>query len=428
LSRIRKRYWLYIDSYIYISQKKGNVVFYNPYTGKIVEYKKNKTISRLAKQLTMPGNLLVISITEKDLNDPEIRRFVDDIRTYYMGDLLAQGHSKQKPIQMPAYVKIQRDIKYLRKDANRSVGEVLINYLDEITFYLNDSCSQHCSFCQIAFKQVPCCTARKGNGIILDINSLEKIIDDISGWSVSKINISGGNILAYPFLERFILHLNSLHIPKTFYIHYLNAFSYLDKLKIICSSYNKVKILIGFPFDVEAFKKVNDFFQILGIELIPCFLIQNVDEFDQSKKIIPNFKLESAMYYPVYNGYNMDFFREYIFVRKEDIEENRPTLRQIYINTVLNSEYFGKINIFPDGSIFSSLNMSKLGNLKKNSLYDTVFKEMKEGKSWFKRRRFVMPCKQCNYEYLCPPITSYNIIAKKYDFCHIWNHWENVSQ
>ena len=139
-----KKYWLYIDSYIHISVKKELVLFYNPYTGKMLEYNNEPVILRLVKRLLRPSNLQTILLTDRELGCPVIRDFIESIREYFLGDVIDARHSRGKPVQMPPMLKISKDVKILKKDPQRTIGEDILEYLSDVWLYINDCCHQDC--------------------------------------------------------------------------------------------------------------------------------------------------------------------------------------------------------------------------------------------------------------------------------------------
>ncbi|NIR10844.1 MAG: hypothetical protein GTN82_35950, partial [Candidatus Aminicenantes bacterium] len=206
---MKNQYWFYIDPYVHISLKGEAILFYNTYTGKIQEYIRNSLVLRLVKRLLSSRNLRVIPLKKSDLANPLIREFVDNVKEYFMGDLIDASYSEGKPIQMPPIVKIQKDVKYLKAESVRSVGEGIMHYLSEIFLYVNDSCYQNCSICDIAYKQLPFCTARKKRNLELNLQHLEKFFEEIMSSTPVTLNILGGDIFKYSGLKKLVRLIES---------------------------------------------------------------------------------------------------------------------------------------------------------------------------------------------------------------------------
>jgi pseudo-rSAM protein len=94
-------------------------------------------------------------------------------------------------------------------------------------------------------------------------------------------------------------------------------------------------------------------------------------------------------------------------------------MKQIAINKILNQNDFGKITILSNGNIHANLNNNSIGNIMKNTIEDTITIEMFSKNSWFKTREHLNPCKNCIYCLLCPPVSNYEYIFRKYNLCTI---------
>jgi len=72
----------------------------------------------------------------------------------------------------------------------------------------------------------------------------------------------------------------------------------------------------------------------------------------------------------------------------------------------------------PDGDVFANVNHSALGNVKTHSIFEIVYKEIIQGKSWLNIRN-QEPCNNCIYQWLCPPPSEYEILIGQPNLCHI---------
>lgn len=128
-------------------------------------------------------------------------------------------------------------------------------------------------------------------------------------------------------------------------------------------------------------------------------------------------QLKNTEITPAYNGENLAFFEENIYLTKEDLAGPNLDKREVFANQAINTNYFGKITIKSDGNIYANANMSPLGNID-NSLKEILTKEMELGTSWF-RVRNMEPCNSCVYQWLCPSPSNYETEIGKPNLCHI---------
>jgi pseudo-rSAM protein len=417
---MEKQYWFYIEPYVHISVKNRSVLFYNSYSGKIIEYIKKPILLKLVNQLNLPVNLRVIPLKDTDLNNAEVREFVDEMKNCFMGDLLDRSYSEGKPIQMPPMLKIKKDVKYLKADILRSEGEDMMEYLSEVSIYINDRCSQNCSFCSTGYRQFPCCTSGKSANSSLDTKQIESIFNEVKGCNRLNLNILGGDIFYYPNFEKLAAYFSSLQYPRTYFLHYLNAAIHIKELKMLSGIDTSLKIFVSSPMDIEKLRFLIEAAGYINLKIEPIFIIRGEADFEESKKLLLTLSIENPLFHVFYDGDNLKFFEKNVYIGREDIEGYKPSLKDIYARESINSNYFGTLTILSNCRIYADLNSACLGSIGRQSIYDVLLKEMKFGRSWRKTRKTVIPCKYCNYEKLCPPISNYNSAIGKYNLCRIW--------
>jgi pseudo-rSAM protein len=337
-----------------------------------------------------------------------------------MGDLLDRSYSEGKPIQMPPILKIEKDVKYLKADILRSEGEDMMEYLSEISIYINDRCSQNCSFCSAGYRQFPCCTSRNPGNSSLDPKQIESIFNEVKGSNRLNLNIRGGDNFYYPNFEKIAAYFSSLQYPKTYFLHYLNAAIHIKELRMLSGINTSLKILVPSPVDTEKLRFLIEAAGYINLKMEPIFIIRDETDFEETKKLISTLSIENPLFYVFYDGNNLRFFEKNVYIGREDIERYKPSLKDIYAREAINSNYFGTLTILSNCRIYADLNSACLGSIGRQSIYDVILKEMKFGRSWRKTRKNVIPCKYCNYEKLCPPISNYNSAIDKYNLCRIW--------
>jgi len=419
-------YWLYIDSYVHISIKKSGALLYNPLNGNILEYScndENKTILSLIRKLSTFKNHRVISLTPEQATQVETVKFIEQLRINFMGDVIEKSASSVKPFQVIPYVKIQRDMNILKKNPNTSPGDKMMTYLDELIIFINNRCSQSCPSCDRYFLQVPCCTAKPAGESILSPRQIASILDETRGSHLDAIHISGGDILSYPYWDELEPLLEKTDTPVFFYIHYLNIVEHPGRLNLFKKDRLTVRIPVIFPFDEEKMKRAFLNLYEAGIQYDLIAIIQSNEEYALLREILERLSdsvsIPGVMYLPFYNGSNTGFFKDIFYVTRGDFKDKRPQNRDIYVNSTLNRVFFGKLWIKADGSVYSNLHSSKIGKIGEYSVYDCVFRELQRGESWWKTRKRVLPCKNCNYEGLCPSISAYNYAIGRYDLCFL---------
>lgn len=417
----QKKYWFILDNYVHVSVKRNGVMFYNSLTGKILEYNGSEAVLKLVKRLHSPKNLLVTRITGKELLNPEISQLVSDLRGYFMGDLIDASLTKIKPLQMMPYAKVHKDVEVIRKTPARSVGEHMMKYLVEISLYINSACSQDCAICGSAYKQFFCCTRTKYGKEELNIQSLKDLFRQVQGAPLVRLNILGGDIFKFSKLGELLAILKTFSLKKVFYTHYLNLLQQEDKFALFPADSSSFSILVTFPVEENQWKASMELIRAQDIKAEFLFIVGSEKDVTRAEELITSFGLDVYSFHPFFNGNNLDFFERNIFLDKEDLQEAKPTDKDIHARQLVNPFHFGRLTVLSNGHIHANINTSRLGTLEKNSMHEAVYKEMYRGKNWRRIRKRTAPCKSCIFSALCPPLSNYEYVIGRNNLCNIWN-------
>jgi len=416
---MKQLYWFYLEPFVHISIKQDNVLLYNTLNGGIIDYRSNPSILRLLKKLKSKKNLLVTKLSDMDMKCPDILRFVKKVRNHFMGDIIDASLSTVKPIQMMPQLDIQKDIERFKKELKSLVGENIMNYLNEISIYINGYCQQHCSFCKKAHKQFLFCTS-KDDDRELEIETISQLLEETEGNSLSNINILGGNIFFYSKFKELTRILNQWPFLKTYYIYYLNLHDHLLKIDSMVSESSSLRILVSFPIKTNPLKQTLSWIKGKKIDNEVTFIIKSDKEMKYAEHIAAQLKMSNFSFKAYYNGRNLGFFKREVFINRQELMESPVTQKEIFLKMAINPLGFGKLVVLNDGTVYANVNEKSIGNIKDSSLYDIIYKEMYQGKSWRKLRTKVKPCKDCLYNLLCPPISNYEHAINRHHLCRIW--------
>ena len=418
-------WWYFLERYIHVSIKSQDLLLYNTLTGKHLEYKNQAEVVRFVKRLQSAGKMQVIKLTRGYLDTrPAIARFVKATRKYYMADLVDTSYSEGKPIQMLPILNIQRDIKKLKADPQRSVGEELMKTLDEVTLYIHSRVTPHLKnnylyLFKKAYKQFIFNYTDDRLPEELDIRHIRQLAEEIFGSNLTYINIAGGDIFRYKRLKELLEILSQFHAVINFYIPFtdiipnISAIQFLHTLNIAC----QLVVLIPFPIDHEAIECPVSALKKIGIPSRLEMVVQSDDHLEASEKLSEAFEMRNFSIRPFFNGRNLGFLKKHAFLTKTDILNSKPGIQDIYMRTAVNPANFGKLTILTDGRVYANVNAPFIGKLGKVSIYRMIAKEMESGRSWRRVRSKVQPCKNCLYNQLCPPLLNYEYVLNRNDLC-----------
>lgn len=419
MNKQKQKYWFYLDSYVHASWKKDSALLYNPLTGHIQEYINEPGIVKFLKRLHHPRNLLVIPVSHRELKDPALAQLVRDARQYFMGDLVEQSKSGGKPVQMQPIVKIHRDANKMKLETSRSVGEDMLKYINELNLYVKNQCRQTCAMCGDAFRQFLCCTKASTSKRELEPRHISYLLDHLDGGSLDTVNILGGDPFSYSYWNELQTTLQPRDIKKVLFCHYKNLDGREKDLQTLADRSWHLNILVNFPLDESLLERVKKNADNLGLPTAFHFIVKSADEFQRAEAAIEGMSLESIQYHPYFDGTNEEFFQAGVFIDRGTIAASKPKSRDIHARQMINPLNFGNLTAHSDGKVHANVNKKPLGTLGKNSLYDMIFKEMRDGKSWRRTRHKVKPCADCLYNSICPPLSNYEYALGRNNLCDI---------
>ena len=375
-------YWFKIEPYVHISIVNSNVLLYNTFDGSFIE-SKDIEIVKLLKETLLKENCGVVLLTAERYNLDNIRKFIMELRAKYMGDIIDIELSKSKPVQIMPFTSLVNTQELFKKQ-NFPTGKKILEYLSEISIYVDY------------------------NTNIMDLNSFLKSLPNIS-----TVNIIG-NLKDVANYKELLLVLDQFPSLKKITCNYSNVIS-LQPEFVNNFSYS---ILVNYPIDIS---KWNYSRRLLLNQSIPfecIFEVTSMDNYSQINKFIEEFGIEKHQLKPVYTGDNIDFFKENVFLTKDDILSTPLSISDFFINQSMNIFDFGKIAIMSNGDIYANVNYPILGNIHTHSIYEIISKELEEGRSWL-RIRNQAPCNTCLYQWFCPSPSNYEIAIGRPNLCHV---------
>lgn len=121
---------------------------------------------------------------------------------------------------------------------------------------------------------------------------------------------------------------------------------------------------------------------------------------------------------PILTKENISFFKQYVYLSFQDILSIHPTMKEIMRNTKLNHNFFGVLDILPNGDILPHGSNICIGNISnKNFIIDAVINEFTNNRSWRLTRNLV-GCRTCKFRYICPPISTVETSSNQFKICN----------
>ncbi len=408
-----KKYWLLLESYVFVWKNTDKILFYNTLSGKDLMVDSNGVINQLMNNLLSETNHYCIELTEDDIKEPEISSLIHLLRNRYMADLYEQSLCPQKPLVITPSVSMNEDFDRTLDNSNNIelFGQKVLKNLQTVSIQITGKCHSDCSCCNSLFRQTTWCTKGEGE---LSFQKLCGMLEQVEQSHVPYVNLLGGNILEYSCWTELVSMLKSCSFQKVLYLNIdsIDDNSVLNKMSLDSSFH--VRFCINPDFNEDKIKQSLNF-NVENSEYV--FAVTSVEDFECANGIIDKYDLKASVL-PYYTSNNLSFFEGYVFSDLEDIRNLRRTKKEIFANQKINTNYFGHLFISHTGSVYSNINFSPIGTIE-DKLSKLVFTEMKESKVWHKTRENLPVCKDCLYKYLCQSPSNYELAIGRNNLCHI---------
>lgn len=408
---VLKKYWFYLESHIYVSIKKNQMLLYDTHTNVNFLVKSLKVI-HIIDSIYKDENIGSIELDQTVLDDPIVKNFIDKVISAKMGSIMDKEIHPVKPVILPPILSLNFDVEKLKGKENLYLfmAKDISKYLLDVNIILNSSCQQDCLQCLSYNKQFFCCSKSK-NSEELTKESLDNLLRQISYFPLRTVNITGGNIYLYKHLSFFNFPSEENNKIFNFYVNYLNyeSNSYIDK--------HTVHLIINTPINYDKLR--NCILLSKGKEVKYHVIIEDIEQYENINVALTKFGIKNYKVHPFYNGQNIRFFEENVYLSQEDIVTNIISMREIFRNQKLNANNFGSLYIFPNGEIKANVNEATIGVLGENEILDVINNELLKNTAW-RCVRSSEPCKDCVYQYLCPPPSNYEKIINKKNLCNIF--------
>lgn len=409
-----KKYWLYLESFTFIFKGRQGYLFFNSVSNQNFHVFPQEKVYNLIDQLLELEQMYCIEISDIEIDKYEIWPFIKRLRDTFTGDIFSKKMIKKKPIALCPKISIMKSVERLKVHPENSVGQNLLNYLHELNIFITGHCSLDCHSCNTYAKQVITCIK---NASELNILVLKELLQNVQPTGLYKINILGGDIFSYTQWKELCLLINDLPFQAKLYNYFQNILLNFEKIKDIPK---KSTFCVVIPYNFSK-KELADSLELLernnlNFELV--FHITSNLQYSDAVSFCKKKGIEQYSILPIFTGSNKDFFQKNVFLDYESILSVSSSKKDIFSRMSLNTNDFGKLNIMNNGDIYANVNHPKLGNINNSSLYEILYSEILDGKTWL-RIRDQEPCNQCVYQWLCPSPSNYEIAIGKPNLCHV---------
>lgn len=404
-------FWFTLTKHTYVSFNSNTpLLLYNTSNGESLLVSNPECLD-IVHNVYAPSNLGVIEIEPRRL-DTQVSGFIEKSISLGIGVKMEKSLSTSKPINLLPILNLQNDVeKLISTGETHLIGDHISGYLTSLTLYITNQCNQNCEHCGEYFRQAHFCTkALKGN--FLPPETITELLEQSGSTQLKKVNVIGGNIALYPKWEELLPIFNTYAFDYHFWFHLFN----IDGIDLDVLPGHK-EIIVTCPFEEESIKKV--FGVVSGRKDITFnFLIEGEHGFSNVNDLIAQYDQINFELIPFYNGENMIFLNQNVFLDEKDILSETLEMRKIFCNQKLNFNFFGSLSVFPNGSVKVNPNTPVIGKLPDNTLLELIYKELTSNTAW-RKVRGEGKCNSCMYRFLCPPPGNLESILRREDLCHV---------
>lgn len=399
--------WFLIHNYVYVNvDENGSLFLYDTKSGKHLTSLKQQA-KDLVDAIYSPNNLGVVDL-DAFVTDDETNSFIASICQNKMGVLIDKEQCPQKPLNFLPIRNLQNDIERMSEIGEYiMVGEILNHYLTRAVIHLNTNCGKHCPHCGIAHRQTLCCTATEPP-LAMPLERLKELVGQLAATSVQVIDLVGGDLRAYP-------HLGQLHALVEQYPQFSwHLWQHGANGEGFASGKAKTDVVLSAPFETS------DGFETLRNNPDARFhlLVENEMQVEQAERLVAGIEAERCEWVPVFNGENLKFFEDNVFLDEEDIVSGPVSMREIFCHQKLNTNYFGRLHFFADGEVKADVNAETVGRFPDKSVLELVYEELTRNTAW-RRIRSGERCSVCRYRFLCPSPGNYETAIGRENLCKI---------
>jgi len=382
------------------------MLLYNTHGG-IIKISRDEKLINLIKMLYTPINLGVVKY--------EILDKYNSLDTDWAlkNGIISIEESDVKPIICLPILNLQKDINKFDDNGIESRLQLIgskLKYISGAFIRLSNMRNKDNSLLRrlrsIAATQHPC-PSYEDSAASLTLDQLRVIIDNLKFTSIATIDIifSSTSLEHYSYKELIGL------LSKYNFAYRVHLYS--EDYETIVTSINKIDIKLNLSFIVYQDRfSIND----------KSYTLNNAYHCNQKYLAYDEQDINSniGVILPVWTDNNQEMFSKYVYTELSDIMESKVNFNTLFRNKKINSNFFGLIDVTPDGSVYAHGSKQSVGNVndKGFSLVNVVIDEFKENRTW-RLTRDCTKCKLCPYRFACPPVSIFEIQSNQIKMCHI---------
>ncbi|UCH94485.1 MAG: TIGR04150 pseudo-rSAM protein [Candidatus Aminicenantes bacterium] len=422
--------FLYIEPYVHIKIKGSNILLYNTLNGEKLVYKNSPAITGLVGRMTSKQHLNAIIEETTILEEKNLHEFLEtgknmELINWY--NYSKKDSSHKKPVSLPSILNFHRGREKMDLDPERNPGQDIMQYLHKLNIYINcyHGHIYKAPVFRDGYKQFLFPYSAK-EYTELKLPGIQQLLDQVKELERCNIIVLGGNIFAYKELDGLVKFLAQLPLKKELGVFYKDiTIENLERVDWEKSKDIPLKIFVTPQMDKDQLINCIELLKEFNISSTYQFTVQSEANANELDEVIDLLNQSQFSVKPFYNGSNLNFFKENIFIEEADLSDPVVSKKDIYARWVMNPGAFGHITILSNGDVHSNVNEKPIGTID-HDVKQLLLKELSAGRGWFRLRKDLAPCQNCIYQQICPPVSNYEYALSRNNLCRI--HQETLEK
>ncbi len=399
--------------FVYVNCLENNTLLYNTLSGESACFESKPSISRIVQKLKNNNYSMVIDSHELD----------SECKADFLRILVSKGmgyHLNVNEAFVPPVTPQSIDLYDEKMVSNFHNNEFAIESLRELTFYVTNFTKKPQYANPFTLKEghkqflFPIAHPKPDE---LDLDKIRSVFQIIEPHTI-RVNILGGNIFHYREIHSLVALLNESKHIVSYYFHYTDLIDPED-FQILSNLPEKADktVFLDFPLQETHLENWKTYFT--QEDFYFEFVVESQAHIEEAERMVRRHEIVNYNLRPFYNN-NLDFFKENVFIEKEDILCVKESLAVLLTKKISNPAFFGKLIVDPQGNIYANIHQAPLGNLTTEALHFFIFNLLENPDSvWRVNRNGLKPCSSCIFHLLCPPLSNYEAVIGKINLCNV---------
>ena len=222
-------YLFYLEPYAFLLRSNDKTVVYNTLNATYLICPDYPIVQLIIEQWQNPTNGYSVLLDKEMMENEVVRHFVEAVRELFSGDCIEYDGKFPKPYIFQPTLFLNSDIRVKDEEKKASLGNRVMENLNEVNLYLPATCELECPACTSYFHQINHCTVHSGDGLKTD--DYRRLIRQFLMNGIKRINIfAGGNPNKNSYVRQLLPDMEKSKVDVHLYLD--NTF--------LCSEYEEL--------------------------------------------------------------------------------------------------------------------------------------------------------------------------------------------